>query len=125
MPLLIHELTHVWQYQRGEGWGSLPGMIWEAVVGNYEYGGEDGLKEARAKGQAFSEFTTEQQGDILQHYYVRLKARLDVSAYEPWVNDVKPDVRTPTTTRRSNRCRPPRSTSGSSTANTATGKKRS
>ena len=28
-------------------------------------------------------------GDILQHYYVRLKARLDVSAYEPWVNDVK------------------------------------
>jgi hypothetical protein len=89
MPLMIHELTHVWQYQRGEGWGSVPGMIWEAVVGNYDYGGEEGLKEARAKGQAFSEFTTEQQGDILQDYYVRLKARLDVSLYEPWVNDVK------------------------------------
>jgi hypothetical protein len=27
MPWLIHELTHVWQYQRGEGWGDLPGMI--------------------------------------------------------------------------------------------------
>ncbi len=89
MPLMIHELTHVWQYQRGEGWGSLPGMIWEAIVANYDYGGEEGLKDARAKGQAFSEFTTEQQGDILQDYYVRLKARLDVSAYEPWVNDVK------------------------------------
>jgi hypothetical protein len=89
MPLMIHELTHVWQYQRGEGWGSLPGMIWEAIVANYDYGGEEGLKEARAKGQSFSEFTTEQQGDILQDYYVRLKLRLDVSAYEPWVNDVK------------------------------------
>jgi hypothetical protein len=89
LPLLIHELTHVWQYQRGEGWGSLPGMIWEAVVGNYDYGGEDGLKEAWEKGKAFSEFTTEQQGDILEDYYVRLKAHSDVSAYEPFVNDVR------------------------------------
>jgi hypothetical protein len=89
LPLLIHELTHVWQYQRGEGWGDLPGMIFEAAVGNYDYGGEAGLKEAWDKGTAFSEFTTEQQGDILEHYYVRLKAHRDVSAYEPFVNDVR------------------------------------
>jgi Domain of unknown function (DUF4157) len=89
LPLLIHELTHVWQYQRGEGWGDLPGMTWEAVVGKYDYGGEDGLRKAWEEGTAFSEFTTEQQGDILQHYYVRLKARSDVSAYEPFVNDVR------------------------------------
>jgi hypothetical protein len=69
--------------------GSLPGMIWEAIVANYDYGGEEGLKDARAKGQAFSEFTTEQQGDILQDCYIRLKGHLDVSTYEPWVNDVK------------------------------------
>jgi hypothetical protein len=89
MPLMIHELTHVWQYQRGEGWGSLPGMIWEAVVGNYDYGGEEGLKQARVSGQSFSDFTTEQQGDILQHYYERLKLRMDTSAFDPWVADVK------------------------------------
>ena len=89
LPFLIHELTHVWQYQRGEGWGDLPGMIWEAVVGNYDYGGEDGLRKAWEEGTAFSEFTTEQQGDILSDYYVRLKARSDVSAYEPFVNDVR------------------------------------
>ena len=64
-------------------------MIWEAVVGNYDYGGEEGLKKARVSGQSFSEFTTEQQGDILQDYYVRLKANLDHSAYDPWVSDVK------------------------------------
>jgi hypothetical protein len=86
LPLLIHELTHVWQYQRG---ASLPGMIWEAVVGIYDYGKEDGLREAWEKGTAFSEFTTEQQGDILEDYYVRLKAGRDVSAYEPFVNDVR------------------------------------
>lgn len=89
MPLMIHELTHVWQYQRGEGWGSLPGMIWEAIVANYDYGGEEGLKQARVSGQSFSDFTTEQQGDILQHYYERFKARLDTTAYDPWVADVK------------------------------------
>jgi hypothetical protein len=89
LPLLIHELTHVWQYQRGEGWGDLPGMIWEAAVGNYDYGREDGLREAWKRGTAFSEFTTEQQGDILEDYYVRLKAGSDVSAYEPFINDVR------------------------------------
>jgi hypothetical protein len=89
LPSLIHELTHVWQYQRGEGWGDLPGMIWEAVVGNYDYRGKDGLREEWERGTAFSEFTTEQQGDILEDYYVRLKARRDVSAYEPFVNDVR------------------------------------
>jgi hypothetical protein len=89
IPLLIHELTHVWQYQRGEGWGQLPGMIWEAIVANYNYGGVDGLKEAWAKGTAFSEFTTEQQGDILQNYYERLKAHEDVTAYQPFVDDVR------------------------------------
>ena len=92
MPNLIHELTHVWQYQRGEGWGDLPGLIWEAVVGTYDYGREGGLRDAWEKGTAFSEFTTEQQGDILEDYYVRLKAHRDVSAYEPFVNDVRENV---------------------------------
>jgi hypothetical protein len=83
---LIHELTHVWQYQRG---AELPGMIFEALVGNYDYGGEAGLRKAWDDGKAFDEFTTEQQGDILADYYVRLVANLDVSAYQGFVDQVR------------------------------------
>ncbi len=83
---LIHELTHVWQYQRG---AELPGMIFEALVGNYDYGCEAGLRKAWDDGKAFDEFTTEQQGDILADYYVRLVAGMDVSAYQGFVDQVR------------------------------------
>ena len=83
---LIHELTHVWQYQRG---AELPGMIFEALVANYDYGGEAGLRKAWDDGKAFDEFTTEQQGDILADYYARLVAGKDVSAYQGFVDQVR------------------------------------
>jgi hypothetical protein len=86
LPYLIHELTHVWQYQRG---AEIPGMAWEAVVGIYDYGGDDGLREAWEAGKAFDEFTTEQQGDILEHYYERLMLKADVSPFQPFVDDVR------------------------------------
>lgn len=86
LAYLIHELTHVWHYQRG---AAIPGMIWEAIVANYDYGGAAGLEKAWAQGKAFDEFTTEQQGDILSDYYDRLTADADVSAYQPFVDDVR------------------------------------
>jgi hypothetical protein len=86
MPWLIHELTHVWQYQRG---ADFPGMLWEAIVGKYDYGGEAGLREAWAHGQAFDEFTTEQQGDILSDYYRALVHHRDTSAFDGFVEQVR------------------------------------
>jgi hypothetical protein len=86
MPYLIHELTHVWQYQQG---AEIQGMIFEALVGNYDYGGEAGLKKAWDDGQAFDEFSIEQQGDILEDYYKRLRATLDVTAYKGFVEQVR------------------------------------
>lgn len=86
LAYLIHEHTHVWQYQRG---ASIPGMVWEAVVGIYKYDDEEGLRKAWADGKAFGEFTTEQQGDILSDYYQRLVDSADVSAYQPFIDDVR------------------------------------
>jgi hypothetical protein len=91
IPYLIHELTHVWQYQRG---AEIPGMIYEALVGNYDYQGdfkskEDALRDAWKKGKAFDEFTTEQQGDILSDYYVLATTGKDVSAYQGFVDQVR------------------------------------
>jgi hypothetical protein len=86
IPYLIDELTHVWQYQQG---AEVPGMIYEAIVAKYDYGKEAGLREAWKKGQAFSEFTTEQQGNILSDYYTALVAKRDVSAYQGFVDQVR------------------------------------
>ncbi len=86
MPWLIHELTHVWQYQRG---ADFPGMIWEAVVGIYDYGGEPALLEDWENGKAFDEYTTEQQGDILEDYYKALISNSNVSAFQPFVDQVR------------------------------------
>lgn len=86
IPYLIHELTHVWQYQRG---AEIPGMIYEAVVGIYDYGGEPALRQAWDAGKAFDEFTTEQQGDILSDYYTRVVNGDDVSAYQGFVDQVR------------------------------------
>ena len=85
MPWLIHELTHVWQYQRG---ASLGGLIIDAIDAHYDYEGEDGLRKAWNRGSAFDDFTYEQQADILSDYYTHL-GRKDLSAYEGFVDQVR------------------------------------
>jgi hypothetical protein len=86
VPWLIHELTHVWQYQHGAPLGN---VIVSAFRGNYDYGGEEALKNRRAEGDSFGDFGFEQQGDILQDYYERLVRGGDVSAYEPYLGEVR------------------------------------
>lgn len=86
MPWLIHELTHVWQYQRG---AEVIGMAWEAIVARYDYGDQAGLREAWEQGQAFDEFTTEQQGNILADYYKALRGHRDTSTFDGFVEQVR------------------------------------
>lgn len=69
---LIHELTHVWQYE-SMGARYMPKAIHaQATMGDaaYQYGGLTGLEAARAAGKPLTSFTMEQQGDILGDYYV-------------------------------------------------------
>ena len=84
VPWLIHELTHVWQYQHDAPLGN---VIVSAFKGNYDYGGEAGLRKAWADGDSFGDFGFEQQGDILQHYYQRLGG--DTSAFDPFLAQVR------------------------------------
>jgi hypothetical protein len=92
MPWLIHELTHVWQYQHGV---SVLEKLWVALHGKkaYNYGGEEALRRASATGKRFTDFNTEQQGDILRDYYLKMKAGKDTSAYDPFVAQVKGGAR--------------------------------
>jgi hypothetical protein len=86
IPWLIHELTHVWQYQHGAPLGN---VIVSAFRGNYDYGGEPALRKRYADGDDFGDFGFEQQGDILQNYYEALVAGRDTSAFDPYLVQVR------------------------------------
>ena len=93
MDLLIHELTHVWQYQT-TGWTYAPkALIAQAFGDGYSYTDEGKTKEqtlidARAAGKVLTSFNKEQQGDILADYFSLLRSGKDVSAYQPFINDI-------------------------------------
>lgn len=86
IPWLIHELTHAWQYQHGISFAS---VVWHALRREYDYGGEAGLRTALAAGRRFTDFNTEQQGDILRDFFLRDRAGLPTSAWEPFVEQVR------------------------------------
>jgi hypothetical protein len=87
MAWLIHELTHVWQYQHF--WlAYLPQVMWAHLrdrSATYNYGFEPGLKKALARDGRLENFNREQQGEIARHYYYRLKMGKDVSAWRPFI----------------------------------------
>jgi len=84
---VIHELTHVWQYQK-MGWRyltlALQAQIREGAEA-YHFGEADGLVEAFAQGRKFSDFNLEQQGDIARHYYERIARGQEVQAWNPFI----------------------------------------
>jgi hypothetical protein len=91
LPWLMHELTHIWQYQHGI---SLPHtattafLCW-AGVQTYDYGGEAGLHAATAAGKRLSSFNTEQQGDIVRDYYLRTMRGLNTNAWAPFIAEIR------------------------------------
>ena len=87
---LIHELTHVWQFER---WGS--SALWRMIrlhlrpgVDPYDYGGAEGLATDAAP-KSLSKFTLEQQAEIARDYYARLAAGEDTRPWEPLVHPLR------------------------------------
>jgi hypothetical protein len=86
MLLMMHEFTHLWQYQHGIGVAT---TTYNAVKANYDFGGEDGLRRAWASCKHFRDFNTEQQGDICQAYWIAKTNGTDTSAYGPYIDEVQ------------------------------------
>ena len=96
MPTLIHELTHVWQnFEVGPIYMSeaIHAQVTDPNAYNYGYtdatNGEGGQNELIAAAGDFEAFNREQQGDILEHYYVRTLAGDDTAAWQPYVDLVQ------------------------------------
>ncbi len=94
LGLLIHELTHVYQYEQV---GSR--YIGEALhaqrqmgMACYHYGGESGLATARAAGRTLRTFNREAQAQIAQDYYMRQAAGEDLAGYESFIEDLRAGV---------------------------------
>lgn len=86
---LVHELTHVWQYQR-MGWRYLVlalNLQMKHGAHAYDYGAEKGLLDRLSQGWKFADFNLEQQGDIARAYYLRMINHQDVRA---WSHFIKP-----------------------------------
>lgn len=80
---LIHELTHQWQFQH-LGWAYLARAVWVQLRQ-----GPDSYKYKLEASRRLADFNMEQQGDIARDYYMALKRREDVSAWEPLVAEFR------------------------------------
>jgi len=91
ISLLIHELTHVYQYERVGSVYISQGLWAQFRFGRraYDYGGIDGLREGRAAGKRLSDYNREQQGQIAQDYLAQVLDDSDTEAYEPFIQDLK------------------------------------
>jgi hypothetical protein len=89
--LVVHELTHVYQYERVGTVYIGQALHSQSVLGRkaYDYGGADGLAQARAAGKRYADYNREQQGQIAQDYHARLHAKTDVTAYEPFIRELR------------------------------------
>jgi len=88
---LIHELTHCWQHQHIG-----PIYIVRALSAQfrlkdeaYKFGGESNLINQRSAGRDIYYFNPEAQAVIAQTYYLKQRKNLDVSAFEPYIDDIR------------------------------------
>jgi hypothetical protein len=87
LPLLIHELTHVFQYHH-VGSRYLGEALYYLITTQrncYQYGGAIGLRAYWQEGKTFSQFNREQQAQIIQDYFSYSQASQDISAYLPYL----------------------------------------
>lgn len=90
MGWLMHELTHVWQYQHDGIIYLFQALHVQLRFGKkaYAYGGSDGLRQALKTGKSLKDFNREQQADIVRHYYLRLRQDRETDAWMPFVQQL-------------------------------------
>ena len=91
LPIVVHELTHVYQYERvGSRYlGEAIYMLIKTKRDCYNYGGPSGLALACSFGKHYRHYNREQQAMITQGYYTLLARGSDVDAYEPFIAQLR------------------------------------
>ena len=91
LAILVHELTHVYQYEKvGSRYlGEAIYVLIKTKRACYDYGKTAGLCQATAVGKRYKEYNREQQAQIVQDYFSCRQHGQDVSAYEPFMTEVR------------------------------------
>ena len=91
LPLLIHEITHIFQYHH-VGSRYLGEAIYYLITTHrncYQYGGSAGLRSSWQQCKRFRQFNREQQAQIIQDYYIKSRTHQDISAYLPYLAQLR------------------------------------
>jgi hypothetical protein len=86
--VLIHELTHVWQYQQAGAIYMPQALHAQRWGGGYRYGGCAGLCAARERQDSLASFNREQQAQIVQDFYRMRRSDPDIAVYASFVQEV-------------------------------------
>jgi hypothetical protein len=86
--ILLHELVHVYQYERTGGLYVAEALYAQHTTG-YGYGGPESLQQCLATGVCYRHFNREQQAQLVQDYYERLTAGRPVVAYEAFIAEMR------------------------------------
>lgn len=91
LALLVHELTHVYQYEQ-VGTRYMTEAVYMLITTRrncYQYGGAAGLQQAHQQQIPLSRFNREQQAQIVQDYFSGCQAGNDISSFLPYIHDLR------------------------------------
>jgi hypothetical protein len=97
----IHELVHIWQYQKMGAAYMTNALRAQKTKEGYNYGGSKALKEAMEKRAKITDFNLEQQADIVADYYAIREGlkpvwgkgtSADLPAYQYFVAQIREDT---------------------------------
>ncbi len=93
----IHELMHIWQYQKMGALYMIQAIRGQYSTMGYNYGGVSALKTCLKKGKGLRDFNLEQQADIVCDYYLLTQGyqpqwgcgtRVDLPVYEKFIEEL-------------------------------------
>ena len=88
VAILVHELVHVYQYERAGSRYFAEALLAQHEAG-YDYGGAEALKQARAQGKHLRDFNREQQAQIVQDCYMQRCHGGDTADFEPFIAELR------------------------------------
>ena len=88
VAILLHELVHVYQYERAGSRYFAEALLAQHEAG-YDYGGADALQLAHLRGKHLRDFNREQQAQIVQDYYMYRCHEWDTAAFEPFIAELR------------------------------------
>jgi Domain of unknown function (DUF4157) len=88
VAILVHELVHVYQYERAGSRYFAEALLAQHEAG-YDYGGAAALQLAQLQGKHLCDFNREQQAQIAQDFYVCRCDEGDSAPFEPFMAELR------------------------------------